>query len=68
MHSLLSLLFSCALAGLVYGFSLLPTASLSQPEETEDLASRIDQGSTEALAQKTEVLARGSQVRRSDAG
>ncbi|MGD9502201.1 MAG: hypothetical protein AB7E84_21165 [Xanthobacteraceae bacterium] len=41
MHSLLSLLFSFSLAGLIYGVSLFPTASLGQTEETEELVSRI---------------------------
>ena len=43
MHSLLSLLFGFSLAGLIYGLSLLPSASLGQMEETEELAIRIDQ-------------------------
>lgn len=68
MHSMLSLLFSCLLAGLVYGLSLLPTASLGQAEETNELASQIDQESAETVGSRTEALSRGSQVRRGDDG
>jgi Tfp pilus assembly protein FimT len=68
MHSVLSILFGFTLAGLVYGLSLLPTASLSQAEETEELASRVDQESAKAVGSRTEALSQGSQVRRSDDG
>lgn len=58
MHSMLSLLFSSVLAALIYGLSLLPSASLSDPDDAEELA----------LTQKTEALSHGYQVRRGDDG
>jgi hypothetical protein len=58
MHSMLSLLFSSVLAALIYGLSHLPSASLSDPDDAEELA----------LTQKTEALSHGSQVRRGDDG
>ena len=67
MHSLLSLLFSLVLTALVYGLSFLPSASLSEPEETEESASRIDLESTKALLPDPEAVSRGSRVRRNDA-
>ena len=66
MHSLLSLLFSCFLAGLVYGLSLLPSTSLGQTEETEEWANGSDQENSKAVAPTTEGISRGSLVRRSD--
>ena len=65
MHSLLSLLFGITLAGLVYGLSLLPSTSLGQTEETEELASRADQENSKVIDPNTEATSRGS--RRSDA-
>ena len=67
MHSLLSLLFSCFLAGLVYGLSLLPSTSLGQTEETEEWANGSDQENSKAVASSPEETSRGSHVRRSDA-
>jgi len=49
MHSLLSLLFSCFLAGLVYGLSLLPSTSLGQREEAEEWANGSDQENSKAV-------------------
>ena len=54
MHSLLSLLFSFSLAGLIYGLSLLPTASLGQTEETEELVHRIDRETSTTVAPNAE--------------
>jgi hypothetical protein len=67
MHSLLSLIFSCFLAGLVYGLSLLPSTSLGQTEETEEWANESDQENGTAIAPNPEERSRGSDVRRSDA-
>ena len=67
MHSLLSLLFSCFLAGLVYGLSLLPSTSLGQTEETEEWANGSDKENGKAIAPSPEETSRGSHVRRSDA-
>ena len=66
MHSLLSLLFSCLLAALVYGLSLLPSTSLGQAEETEEWANGSDQENNKAVAPIPEETSRGSLVRRSD--
>lgn len=66
MHSLLSLLFGITLAGLVYGLSLLPSASLGQAEETEELASRADQETSKVIDPNTEATSRGSHVCRSE--
>ncbi|HET7237582.1 MAG TPA: hypothetical protein VFI76_01050 [Terrimicrobiaceae bacterium] len=55
---MLSLLFSSVLAALIYGLSHLPSASLSDPDDAEELA----------LTQKTEALSHGYQVRRGDDG
>jgi hypothetical protein len=55
MHSLLSLLFSCFLAGLVYGLSLLPSTSLGQTEETEECANGSDQENSKAIAPNAEL-------------
>jgi hypothetical protein len=62
MHSLLSLLFSFSLAGLVYGLSLLPSASLGQTEETEEWASGSDQENSKAIAPNPEATSLGSHV------
>ena len=62
MHSLLSLLFSCFLAGLVYGLSLLPSTSLGQTEETEEWANGSDQENSKAVAPSSEETSRGSHV------
>jgi hypothetical protein len=67
MHSLLSLLFSCFLAGLVYGLSLLPSTSLGQTEETEEWANGSDQENSKAVVPSPEETSRGSHGRRSDA-
>jgi hypothetical protein len=67
MHSVLSILFGFVLTALVYGLSFLPCANLSESEETEASASRIDQESTKALSQNPEAVSRGSRVRRNDA-
>jgi hypothetical protein len=67
MHSLLSLLFSCFLAGLVYGLSLLPSTSLGQTEETEEWANGSDQENRNAIAPNPDGTSRGSRVRGSDA-
>jgi hypothetical protein len=67
MHSVLSLLFSCILAGLVYGLSLLPSTSLGQTEETEEWASGSDQETSKAVAPDTEGTLRASHVQGSDA-
>jgi hypothetical protein len=67
MHSLLSLLFSCFLAGLVYGLSLLPSTSLGPTEETEDWANGSDDENSKAIAPNPEGTSRGSHVRRRDA-
>jgi hypothetical protein len=64
---LLSLLFSCFLAGLVYGLSLLPSTSLGQTDETEERADESDQENGNAIAPSPEGTSRGSHVRRSDA-
>ena len=64
MHSLLSLIFSCILAGLVYGLSLLPSASLSQAEETEEWVGESAQETSKAVASSKESNSRGSHVHR----
>jgi hypothetical protein len=63
MHSLLALLFGITLAGLVYGLSLLPSTSLGQTEETEELASRADQENSKVIDPNTEATSRGSHGR-----
>ena len=67
MHSVLSVLFSCILAGLVYGLSLLPSTSLGQTEETEEWASGSDQETSKAVAPNPEGISRASHVDRNDA-
>jgi hypothetical protein len=67
MISLLSLLFSFCVAGLIYGLSLLPTASLVQTEDAEEVVSQIDWEPGKIVAPNTCSPQCRSQDRENDA-